>query len=297
MSATSEAGGRPRYTSPDDDSGRWDDFAFRDGDIVVSTRSKHGTTWVQTILLLLIHQDPDLPAPLAELSPWLDHLVEPLDEVAARLERQQHRRVIKTHTPLDGVPHDPRVTYVVAARQPLDAAVSLYHQGDNLDREKLHRLVGAPLPTGPAPSLEAWLQRWVDEDADPFDDLDSLPGVLRHLTDAWLRRDDANVVLVHFDDLLTDLEGQMHRLADVLSIDVPPEVWPDLVEAAGLPAMRSRADRLAPNTSGVLKDNTAFFRRGSSGAGAEALDAATLVRYQQAAMALAPDDLLAWLHR
>ncbi len=91
-----------RYSSPDEDSARWDDFAFRSGDIVVSTRSKHGTTWVQTILLLLIHQDPDLPAPLAELSPWLDHLIEPRDAVVARLEAQTHRRVIKTHTPLAG---------------------------------------------------------------------------------------------------------------------------------------------------------------------------------------------------
>ncbi len=52
---------------------------------------------MQTILLLLIHADPDLPAPLADLSPWLDHLIEPRDAVVARLESQRHRRVIKTH--------------------------------------------------------------------------------------------------------------------------------------------------------------------------------------------------------
>lgn len=286
-----------RYTSPDEDSGRWEGFRFREGDIVVSTRSKHGTTWVQTILLLLIHQVPDLPAPLAELAPWLDHLVEPRNEVFARLEQQAHRRVLKTHTPLDGVPQDPRVTYVVAARHPLDAAVSLYHQGNNIDREQLHRLVGAPLPTGPAPSLEAWLRRWIDEDVDPGQDLDSLPGVLRHLGDAWVRRGAANVVLVHFDDLLVDLDGEMRRLADALDIGVPEDRWPALVSAAGLPAMRTRADRLAPNPSGVLKDNAAFFRRGSSGAGAEVLDAVALERYHQRAQGLASPDLLAWLHR
>ena len=61
--------------------------------------------------------------------------------------------------------------------------------------------------------------------------------------------------------------------------------------------MRARADRLAPNASGVLKDTAAFFRRGSSGAGAEVLDAEALERYHQRAGALAPADLLAWLHR
>jgi len=38
-----------RYRSDDDDSARWDDLPFRDGDIVISARSKTGTTWVQMI--------------------------------------------------------------------------------------------------------------------------------------------------------------------------------------------------------------------------------------------------------
>jgi len=33
-----------RYVSPDEDSGRWLGFPFPEGDIVISTRSKSGTT-------------------------------------------------------------------------------------------------------------------------------------------------------------------------------------------------------------------------------------------------------------
>ena len=58
-----------RYRSPDEDSGRWLDFEYRDGDIVISTCSKSGTTWVQMICALLVFQTPELPAPLGELSP------------------------------------------------------------------------------------------------------------------------------------------------------------------------------------------------------------------------------------
>ena len=97
-----------RYQSPDEDSARWLGFPFRDGDIVISTRSKTGTTWVQMICALLIFQTPELPAPLGQLSPWLDHLIAPREQVYARLAAQQHRRIIKTHTPLDGIPLDPR---------------------------------------------------------------------------------------------------------------------------------------------------------------------------------------------
>ena len=104
-------------------------FPFRDGDIVISTRSKHGTTWVQMICALLVFREADLPAPLPDLSPWLDWVGEPRDEVVARLEAQGHRRFVKTHTPLDGLPLDPRATYVVVARHPLDAAVSCTTKG------------------------------------------------------------------------------------------------------------------------------------------------------------------------
>ena len=141
---------RFRYTSPDEDSARWWDFPFRPGDIVVSTRSKSGTTWVQMICLLLVHGTPDLPGRLGALSPWLDHLVRPTDEVFALPGGAGGTGgSIKTHTPLDGVPLDDRVTYIVVGRHPLDVAVSLYHHGDNIDRRRMAELTGNPETTRP----------------------------------------------------------------------------------------------------------------------------------------------------
>jgi aryl sulfotransferase len=289
-----------RYRSADEDSARWVGFPFRQGDIVISTRSKSGTTWMQMIAALLVFQSPDLPHPLSELSPWLDWLIEPQNEVYARLAEQQHRRFIKTHTPLDGIPIDPQATYIVVARHPLDAAVSLYHQGANLDRERIRALTGQPESTAPArprPPLHEWLLAWVDDQPRPEDQLDSLPGVLWHLSDAWARRDEPNVVLVHYDDLVDDLDGEMRRLAALLGIAVPDEIWPDLVAAATFESMRARSRRVAPDPSGVLKDNAAFFRRGTSGAGREVLTSDEMARYHARTAQLAPPDLLVWLHR
>jgi aryl sulfotransferase len=289
-----------RYRSPDEDSGRWLDFEYRDGDIVISTRSKSGTTWVQMICALLVFQTPDLPAPLGELSPWVDWLVLPWDELTADLAAQDHRRFVKTHTPLDGVVLDPRATYIVVARHPLDMAVSLYHQGDNLDRVRIAELTGQPAPAEPAaprPSLEVWLDGWIRWEGDPRESLDSLPGVLAHLADAWARREDPNVLLVHYDDLSADLEAEMRRIARRLDIEVPDERWPELVGAARFDSMRSRARELAPDATGVLKDPARFFRSGVSGAGRAVLDDAQLARYQARVALLAPPDLLTWLHR
>ncbi|MGB6582293.1 MAG: sulfotransferase domain-containing protein [Streptosporangiaceae bacterium] len=287
-----------RYQSPDEDSARWLGFPFRDGDIVISTRSKTGTTWVQMICALLIFQTPALPAPLAQLSPWLDHLIVPRDEVYAQLAAQEHRRFIKTHTPLDGVPLDPRATYIVTARHPLDMFVSLYHQSDNIDYERLRQLTGQPEPAEPPrprTPLHDRLLRWIADDDDPREHPDSLPGLMWHLSDAWVRRHEPNVLLVHYNDLLADLDGQMRRFAGQLGIAVPEQAWPTLVQAAMFERMRDSADTLVP-TAGIFKSNAAFFRRGTSGAGREILSDEELAAYHARVTQLAPSDMLTWLH-
>lgn len=287
-----------RYRSPDEDSARWLGFSFRDGDIVISTRSKSGTTWVQMICALLIFQAPGLPAPLAALSPWLDHLIAPRDQVYARLAAQSHRRFIKTHTPLDGIPLDSRATYIVTARHPLDMAVSFYHHSGNIDRVRWRQLTGQPEPTEPPRPREALHDRlvsWIASADDPREHLDSLPGVMWHLSDAWARRDTPNVLLLHYDHLANDLEGQMRWLAARLGIDVPEHVWPSLVAAATFENMSRNADRLVP-IPGVFKSNAAFFRRGTSGAGREILAGDAIEAYYARAAQLAPHDMLLWLH-
>jgi len=286
-----------RYQQEGRDSTRWLGFPFRDGDIVISTPSKTGTTWVQMICALLIFGEPHLPAPLGRLSPWLDHLVAPREEVYALLAAQQHRRFIKTHTPLDGLPLDPRASYLVTARHPLDVAVSVYHHRANLDEARWRQLTGEPEPPAPPPPepLHDWLLHWIADDTDPAEDLETLLGLMRHLTDAWARRGELNVLLLHYDNLCADLDRQMRWLASRLGITIPARAWPELVQAATFESMAAHADQLIP-APGLFKSNAAFFRRGSSGAGREILSGAELASYHARASAMAPPDMLAWLH-
>jgi aryl sulfotransferase len=291
-----------RYQSNDEDSARWNGFPFREGDIVISTRSKSGTTWMQMICALLIFQTPELPQPLGTLSPWLDWKIEPLDDVVARLQAQPHRRFVKTHTPLDGVVLDDRATYIVVARDPRDMYISLYHQGANIDRGAVRRMLGQPEPTEPVagtPSrpLDEALQRWIDDDSSPQERMDGIRGVFHHATDAWTRQQERpNVILVHYSDLLADLEGEMRTLAARLGVDVPSARWPVLVDAATFTAMRDRATTLVPDGGGVLKDVNAFFRKGTAGSWRELMTDDQLTHYEQRVAELAPPDVVAWLH-
>ncbi|MGH3492015.1 MAG: sulfotransferase domain-containing protein [Sciscionella sp.] len=291
-----------RYATDMEDSARWAALTFRDGDIVISSPSKAGTTWTQMICALLIFQTPDLPAPLTTLAPWLDATLRPVSEVVARLDTQCHRRFIKTHTPLDGVPDDPRVTYLAICRDPRDVAVSLMFQGENLDRARIRSLVGAaaPPPQSPATasqrSMHDRLLRWMTSDS--LDGtLDTLRGFCLQMGSAWSRRMEPNVTLVHYADLSADLDSEMRRLAGRLHIDVPEERWPALVAAAGFDAMRSRsADRAPDEGLAIMHSTDAFFRHGSSGDWREWLTGGDLATYDERVAVLAPPDLTRWMH-
>jgi hypothetical protein len=58
-----------RYRSVVADNARWEGFAFRPDDVVISTPPKCGTTWMQTLCALLIFDTHELDQPMARLSP------------------------------------------------------------------------------------------------------------------------------------------------------------------------------------------------------------------------------------
>ena len=89
----------------------------------------------------------------------------------------------------------------------------------------------------------------------------------------------------------------MRRIAARLGFDVPEDRWPALVDAATFAQMRARADQAAPDPSGILRDRAAFFRRGTSGSGRATLTGEELTRYRARTAAMAPPEMLAWLHR
>ena len=291
---------RRRYQTSLEDSARWDELELRDDDIVISAPSKSGTTWTQMICALLIFQTADLPAPLTTLSPWLDMRIRPIEEVLARLAAQQHRRFIKTHTPLDGVPFHHSVTYLAVGRDPRDVALSLYHQRGNLDRIALARLLGEPAPE-PEPAArtderEAFLS-WLANEDSPFENLDSLRGLAWQQSVAWSRRRQPSVVLLHYGDLSRDLDGQMRRLADRLGLTVPERAWPALVKAATFHRMRQRADELVPDErQPIFMANARFFRSGRSGQWRAWLGVDDSAAYFERFGALTTPDLAYWLH-
>ena len=212
-------GERVRYQTSFTDSARWDGFVFRPGDIVISTPAKCGTTWLQMICALEIFKSATFDRPLDQISPWLDVLLRPLTGVLADLEAQAHRRFIKTHTPLDGLPFDDRVTYLCASRDPRDVAVSLDSHTSNTDRAVSLALredaVGAVVLDellAAAPSLPSGTARerfwsWVNPAA-PGKTVSDLEIMLHHLDTFWQVRDQPNIVLLRYETSLMTSKGR-----------------------------------------------------------------------------------------
>ena len=110
------------------DSTRWDGIVPRPDDIVITTSLKAGTTWTQRIVSLLVFQTTALPKTLHWVSPWPDaRFVLPTAEMLAVVEGLPHRRFLKTHLALDGLPYRESTKYIYVGRDTRDVFMSAWN--------------------------------------------------------------------------------------------------------------------------------------------------------------------------
>lgn len=275
------------------DSTTWNDFPFRDDDVIVGTYAKSGTTWTQQIVAQLIHQgSPDVA--VAEVSPWWDMRIIP-PEVRAQVLAQTHRRVLKTHLPVDALVLSPKARYLYVGRDGRDVAMSLYnhHAGfAPLAYELINDTpgrVGPPLPPAD-PDPRRYFRTWLDEDGAPF------WSFWENIATWWAVRDLPNVKLVHFADLKRDLEGEMRAIADFLEVDVPEACWPQIVEHCTFDWMKANAPKVAPLGGAVWEGGAStFINKGVNGRWRDVLAAQDSLDYERLAVEKLGTDCAQWL--
>lgn len=292
-----------RYQSLISDSARWLLFEPRLGDVIISTAPKCGTTLSQMLCALVLFDSSQFPGRMDDLSPWLDQRTRGDDEVLAELEAQTHRRFIKTHTPLDGVPEWTDVTYVTVGRDPRDVFVSWEHHVANLNRENMFTAIDGAvgfetvLPfIGESPdTIEERYDLWLVNES-PTVPM-SLAFVAAHLEAAWQRRNRPNVEMLRFDEITSDRAAAMTRLATTFGVERSSDRIRELAEAASIDRMRDRADDLAPNTKEIFQDSTRFFRSGGRGDWQSFVTPEQEAVYWQRIDELMSPELRSWLHR
>jgi hypothetical protein len=222
------------------------------------------------------------------------------DEVFGRLERQTHRRVIKTHTPLDGIPRHPSVTYIAVIRHPLDVALSDRDHAGNMRREHAIDLrvtasgeldPDVVLPEEGPEDVADYLRWFIENDNQPVGSGPyGLADYCQQILTYWDARARPHVHLFHYADLWTSLDEEMRRVAAALQVGIDEDRWPAFVDAARLDSMRSRASLTAPNADDdIWRSPEAFFRVGGSRDWASHLGADDIARFDHRLRALAGD--------
>jgi len=283
------------------DTTRWERFTPRSDDIVIATPYKSGTTWMQMIVMNLIFQDFQV-RPLWEYSYWLDSRFMPLDDVIAALDQQPHRRFIKTHLPLDGLPYHPQVKYIVVGRDARDVFMSLWNHHSNFTKE-LHSFIntlpgriGHPFPRCPEEIRDFWQQwmtvGWFEWETEGYPYWSNL----HHVQSWWDYQHLPNLLFVHFNDLLADLPAEIQRIADFLDIALSPETLATISAAVSFENAKQNAEQLLPGAEQTWKGGaTTFINKGTNGRWREILTDDDLRLYETTAARELTPDCRRWL--
>ena len=276
------------------DSTVWDEYRFRDGDIVIATYAKSGTTWAQQIVgQLLSGGAADLA--VADLSPWVDLRIPPKAAKLAALEAQAGRRFVKTHLPVDALVFSPRAKYLYVGRDGRDVVWSLYHHHRNANAAWYEALNDTPGRVGPpilppTEDVRDYFLAWLEGDGQPF------WSFWENVASWWAIRDLPNVLLVHFADLKADLRGQVERIASFLELEVAPARWDAILEHCSFAWMKRHAERAVP-LGGAFWEGGAgtFIHQGTNGRWRDLLTQGDCDRYLAMAEARLGEACARWV--
>ncbi len=276
------------------DSTIWNDFQFRDDDIIIASYAKSGTTWLQQIVSqLLFNGVEDLE--VAEMSPWLDLRVPSKDIKLPLVEAQTHRRFIKTHLPVDALVFSPKVKYLYIARDGRDVAWSMYnHHAKATDvwYEILNDTpgrVGPPIEK-PTESVLQYFRDWLEQDGYP------IWSYWQNVESWWNVRHLPNVMLLHYAELKRDMPGQIRQIAEFLEIPVNEDNWLNILEHCSFDYMKNNGTKIVPLEGAFWEGGIqTFVHKGTNGQWQDSLTAKDVTQYEETALGKLGQSCAHWL--
>ncbi|XP_010892614.1 sulfotransferase 1C2 isoform X2 [Esox lucius] len=194
-------------------------WAFRPDplDLLIATYPKAGTTWVQEIVDLLLHNgDAEVArrAPTHHRIPFLEiHSPPPIPSGLSFIEKMDPPRVIKTHLPFQLVPEgfwENKCKVIYVARNAKDSVVSYFHF-DQMNQTQpepgpwdgyLHKFMNGELPWG----------SWYD-----------------HVKRYWLEREKRNILYLFYEDLKENPHREVKRIMQYLDLSLSDDVISHIV--------------------------------------------------------------------
>ncbi|KAJ8023682.1 Sulfotransferase family cytosolic 1B member 1 [Holothuria leucospilota] len=254
----------PRLSSPEFME-EFEKMEVREDDIFIISYPKSGTHWMQEIVQLILH-DGQLEklsakhrrciAEVADVKVPLPHLKAVAGPVFRAFKDDPSPRVITTHCPYALLPqqyHEKQPKTIYVYRNPKDSLISRYNFNVKLAAMELGR------PVKPSPRLFSSF----------FDVLTSGNYAygcwFDHINDYWGRKDDLNSIYVSYEDMKTDLQTIVKKVATFLCHPLEDDVIRRVVNNASLETMRLsfQKDQLRYTERGrEVIDRTVFISKG-----------------------------------
>ena len=276
------------------DSTIWNNFEFRDDDIVIATYAKAGTTWVQQIVAQLLFDGAE-NLETADMSPWMDLRFPPKEIKLSMVAAQTHRRFLKTHLPVDALVFSQQAKYVYIGRDGRDVLWSLYNHHAKANEAWYAALNDTPGRVGPAmekppESVTQYYHDWLGQDGHPFWPF------WENVRSWWAIRDLPNVYLLHFANLKSDMPAEIRQLAEFLDIPINKDKWDDILLHCSFDYMKANATKSVP-LGGAFWDGGAktFIHKGINGRWRDILNNDEILQYELRAAQELGEDCAHWL--
>ena len=208
-------------------------FRPRTSDVVIITFHKTGTTLCQQMCHQLRTDGTSTDfKEITEVMPWIDFAWEIDQDLTT--DQVASPRLFKSHARLSAIQEGCK--YICTIRDPIKTLVSLF------------RFFTAKFPNPPFPA--SWLAN-VDNFAKcPLWAIDSIWGgnYWEYITEFWLCRDEPNLLLLSFEDLSSDMEKEIPKVAKFMGVEKAaenPDVVAKVLELSSRKYMSDHSDQFS----------------------------------------------------
>ena len=111
----------------------------------------------------------------------------------------------------------------------------------------------------------------------------------------WARRNEPNLLFVHYNDMKADLGGEMRRVAAFLDIEIPESKWPAAIERCSFESMRNVDTESDPMQMAFEGGTRGFLFKGTNGRWREVLTDDEVSAYRCRVAETLPADAARWI--
>lgn len=268
------------------DSSLWDHVIPRQDDIIIATCYKAGTTLTQQIVNILLHPEQQFTT-MRAVSPWVESNLHAPS--AAKIEALASPRFLKTHLHPQALPWHEQWKYIYLGRDGRDVGLSLYNHNRVMAEEWAAQGIVGKVDHGAADFSEFWDQ-WVENGQPRWD-------FWNNVQYWWEVRDEPNVLLLHYNELLQDKPRAAARIAEFLDCEWNEQVCERVIEQSSIEYMRNMELSGQLGFAAKNKTKTGLINKGSNGRWQNLLSAEQLQRYHTIVEQRLNRDCAAWLHQ